>query len=89
MSMSVGVEIGVPGVISGPSEELAVAETAIDRLPRRRVVVGDGRLHRACGVCVERRRERGESRRDALREVRSIVGLLRRGDGWMQFVLGS
>ena len=33
MSMSVGVEIGVPGVIMGASDEFALAATAIDRRP--------------------------------------------------------
>jgi len=33
MSMSVGVEMGVPGVIMGASDEFALAATAIDRRP--------------------------------------------------------
>ena len=82
MSMSVGVEMGVPGVIKGPSDALAVAATAIDRHPKLAALMF------AAAACREQASRcwgldawssgRGASRRDAWSEERSIVCWLRR-----------
>jgi hypothetical protein len=79
MSIRVGVEMGVPGVIKGPSDELALAATAIDRHPKRVCAAAPCRVHaRACWGLDGWMSGRGARRRDALRAERSIVEWLRR-----------
>jgi len=77
MSMRVGVEIGVPGVIivavgGAASDGLpALAATAIPRLPRTFLT---GRaVHKIGDELEDRIRGRGNTIRDALIEDRSIV----------------
>jgi hypothetical protein len=72
MSIRVGVEMGVPGVINGPSDEFALAATAIVlRLP---TIIGLCRIHdMICWRLDERSMGGGRTSRDALREDRSMV----------------
>ena len=80
MSMSVGVDIGVPGVIMSPSEELALAAKASERPP---MIEGLCRVHKICRGLDGRRMGRGATRRDALSKDRSIVDCASYVDGPM------
>ena len=73
MSMSVGVEMGVPGVIIAASDALAAA-AAIDRPPMMEVG-GVYRVQRMWGWGLDGRTKGRvlDRKRDALSEERSIV----------------
>ena len=78
MSMRVGVEIGVPGVINGAADAPALAVAVKERLPMAVTKRGTFRVHDDRICCGLEGRTlwggRGIKERDALSEDRSIVG---------------